>query len=282
MFNSPLNRLVFLALAQESADAITYGLGQLPTIPQRGQWVNVLRHHDELNLSRLTRDQREQVFAAFGPEPEMQVYSRGLRRRPAPKLGGDPKWLRLAYSVLFRLPGAPMVFYGEEIGMDEQMALAGRMSVRAPMQWMSHGNGGFSTATPDQLVRPVVGDGDYRFEQVSVGRIRADRDSLLNWMAELIRTRRECPEIGTGAWQAMKTGNDAVLAMRHDGDSSATVILNNLSRKRVTVALDLTPEEIAATTDLFCDRVYEPLEPTNPRFRIEGFGYRWMRVGGIY
>lgn len=282
LFNFPLNRLVFLGLAQESADAITYGLGQLPTIPEQGQWVNFLRHHDELNLSRLTKDQREQVFAAFGPEPEMQVYGRGLRRRLAPMLGGDPKWIRLAYSVLFSLPGAPMVFYGEEIGMGEQMELPGRLSVRSPMQWMSHDHGGFSTAPTDKLVRPVVSTGAYRYEEVSVGRMRADRDSLLNWMAGLMRTRRESPEIGTGTWSTVQTGHDSVFAIRHDLADSSIVILNNLSRKRCTVALDFSGAEISSITDLYCDRDYEAIDPEKPRVRMEGFGYRWMRIGGIY
>ncbi len=282
LFNFPLNRFVFLGLAQESADAIKHGLQQLPTIPERGQWVNFLRHHDELNLSRLTNDQREQVFAAFGPEPSMQVYGRGLRRRLAPMLDGDQKRIRLAYSLLFSLPGAPMVFYGEEIGMGEQVDLPGRMSVRAPMQWMSHDHGGFSTAAPKDLVRPMVTGGGYGYEEVSVGRMRADPDSLLNWMASLMRTRRECSEIGTGAWSVMETGNDAVLALRHDIADSSIVIVNNLGRKRCTVALGLTPEDVATSTDLFCERAYEPLDADNPRMRMEGFGYRWIRVGGIY
>jgi maltose alpha-D-glucosyltransferase/alpha-amylase len=282
LFNFPLNRYVFLGLAQESADAITFGLGQLPTIPERGQWVNFLRHHDELNLSRLTKDQREKVFAAFGPEPQLQVYDRGLRRRLAPMLGGDPKRIRLAYSLLFSLPGAPMIFYGEEIGMGEQLDLHGRMAVRSPMQWMSHDHGGFSTAPPEQLVRPMVSGGDFGFEQVSVGRLRADRNSLLNWMAGLMRTRRESPEIGTGAWSVLNTGNDAVLGLRHSIEDSATVVFNNLGSKRCTVAVDLTPGEIATATDLFCDRDYEPLDPGNPTMRMEAHGYRWIRIGGIY
>jgi len=118
LFNFPLNRFVFLGLAQESADPIKFGLQQLPTIPDRGQWVNFLRHHDELNLSRMTTDQREQILARFGPDPDMQIYGRGLRRRLAPMLGGDREHLLLAYSLLFSLPGAPMLFYGEEIGIE--------------------------------------------------------------------------------------------------------------------------------------------------------------------
>jgi maltose alpha-D-glucosyltransferase/alpha-amylase len=282
LFNFPLNRYLFLGLAQESADPINFGLQQLPTIPDQGQWVNFLRHHDELNLSRLTRDQREQVFAAFGPEPEMQIYGRGLRRRLAPMLGGDQKQIRLAYSVLFSLPGAPMLFYGEEIGMSEQLALPGRLSVRAPMQWAPYDNGGFSTAPPETFVRPVLAGGDYGYECVSVGRERSDPDSLLNWMVGLTRTRRECGEIGAGDWQTIDTGNDAILALRYDNDDSNIVILNNLSRDRQQVALDMSEREAATATDLFANRCYTPLSPGHHRMRLDGFGYRWLRLGGMY
>lgn len=282
LFNFPLNRFLFLGLVQESADPIAFGLDQLPTIPGRGQWVNFLRHHDELNLSRLTRDQREQIFAAFGPDPDMQVYERGLRRRLAPMLDGDQARLRLAYSLMFSLPGAPMIFYGEEIGMGEQPAMDGRMSVRAPMQWTPYDNGGFSAAPPENQVRPMLSGGDYGYERVSVAAQRANANSLLNWMATLIRTRQECGEIGGGKWSAIPTGNDAILALRFDGDHSSTVILNNVSRKKQTIELNLTEEEIRTATDLLVDRQYEPIDPKTRRVRLEEFGFRWMRLGGIY
>ncbi len=282
LFNFPLNRYVLLGLAQESADSITFGLNQLPTVPDRGQWVNFLRHHDELNLSRLTKDQREQVFAAFGPEPELQIFGRGLRRRLAPMLDCDQKRIRLAYSVLFSLPGAPVIFYGEELGMGEQLALQGRLSMRAPMQWTPYANGGFSPAPPKDFVRPMLADGDYGFERISVAAQRSDPDSLLNWMTSLIRTRRECGEIGSGKWQVMPTGNDAILALRYDVEDSTIVILNNLSRQRHTITLDLTGEEIATATDLLRDRRYKPINPKHRQMRMDGFGYRWLRLGGVY
>ena len=281
LFNFTLNRYLFLGLAQESADPIAFGLQQLPAIPENGQWVNFLRHHDELNLSRLTAEQREQVFAAFGPTARFQIYGRGLRRRLAPMLC-DPKRLRLAYSVLFSLPGAPMLYYGEEIGMGENLALPGRLSVRAPMQWTPYGNGGFSSAPPEQFVRPILSGGDYGFERVSVGGQRSDPDSLLNWMASLIRTRRECGELGAGNPKVIATGSDAVLGIRHDDHQSAVLVFNNLSPRRQSVPLDLTEREIATATDLFCDRPYEPIDPKRPRMRMNGYGYRWLRLGGIY
>jgi maltose alpha-D-glucosyltransferase/alpha-amylase len=282
LFNFPLNRYLFLGLAQESADPIKLGLTEIPSIPAVGQWVNFLRHHDELNLSRLTKEQREQVFAAFAPEPAMQAYGRGLRRRLAPMLAGNQARLRMAYSLLFSLPGAPMLFYGEEIGMGEHLGLSQRLSVRTPMQWTSYNNGGFSSASPKQYVRPIVTGGDYGFEKVSVGAQRGDGGSLLNWMASLIRTRRECGEIGTGRWQVLDTGDDAVLGLRYDVDGSAVVVVTNLSGQRHTITLDIGDEEVTTATDLFTDRRYPPLRARNRQMRIEGYGYRWLRLGGIY
>ena len=281
LFNFPLNRFLFLGLAQESADPIAFGLEQLPSIPDAGQWVNFLRHHDELNLSQLTASQRGEVFAAFGPDKRMQVYNRGLRRRLAPMLDGDLARLKLAYSLLFSLPGAPMLFYGEEIGMGENLALPGRLSVRTPMQWTPYDNGGFSAAPADAFVRPMV-TGAFGYERVNVAAQRADPDSLLNWLAGLIRVRRECGEIGTADWTRLQTGHDAVLGIRYDSPLCSVVVLNNLARTHREVALDLTPDEVATATDLFADRRYEPLDPAAPRMRLSGNGFRWIRLGGMY
>lgn len=282
LFNFPLNRYVFLALAQETADAITFGLKELPTIPGTGQWVNFLRHHDELNLSRLTNAQREQVFSAFGDDPKYQVYERGLRRRLSPMLDGDQKRLHLAYSINFGLPGAPMIFYGEEIGMGEQLALHGRMSVRSPMRWSSYDDGGFSAAESAKVVRPLVTEGAYGYDQVSVGAQRSDGDSLLNWMAALIRVRRECWEIGVGKVSPLELGNESVLGLRYDAEGSSIIILNNLSAKRQTFSMDFTESEARSTTDLFSDAPYGPVDAGSSRIQMAGHGYRWLRLGGIY
>jgi maltose alpha-D-glucosyltransferase/alpha-amylase len=282
LFNFHLNRYLFLGLAQESADPIRFGLNELPTIPGSGQWVNFLRHHDEANLSRLTRAQREQVFERFAPESSMQVYGRGIRRRLAPMLGGDVAWLKLAYSVLFSLPGAPMLFYGEEIGMGEQPRLPGRMSVRAPMQWTSYGSGGFSEAPAARHVRPMVTRGDYSYSNVSVSKERRDPDSLLNWLASLIRTRRECGEIGVARWESVDTGNDCVLCMRYEAEDSCVIVLNNLSRTVQTARLQLSEVEAATATDLLTGGRADPISAGDCSLKLDPFGFRWLRLRGIY
>jgi maltose alpha-D-glucosyltransferase/alpha-amylase len=282
VFNFPMNRYLFLALAQGSADPIKFCLRELPILPVLGQWVNFLRHHDELNLGRLTKDQKEQIFGAFAPQPKMQLYDRGMRRRLAPMLDGDLARLRSAYSTLFSLPGAPIIFYGEEIGMGENLALPERMSVRTPMQWTPYDHGGFSSAPPDRLVRPMNAGGEYGFERVSVGSQRAVPTSLLNWLAALMRTRCECGEIGGGAWRVLDTGDDAVLGLCYEVADSTVIVLNNLAPDRHTATLDLGEREVETATDLFSDREYEPLKGKTQRIRMEGRGYRWIRVRGIY
>jgi maltose alpha-D-glucosyltransferase / alpha-amylase len=282
LFNFPLNRFVFLGLAQASADPIKYGMDQLPTIPGTGQWVNFLRHHDELNLSRMTSDQREEVFAAFGPDPDMQVFDRGLRRRLAPMLEGDQKRLHMAYTLLFSLPGAPMLFYGEEIGMGEQPDLESRMAVRAPMQWTSGQNGGFSTAKAKDVVRPPLEEDPYGYSSVNVKDQRADPDSLLNWMATLIRVRKESAAIGTGEWSALDLESDPVLGLRHDDNNVSVITLVNLSDEEQSFELELTAEEVEASTDLFEDELYPEFDGANPTLSLNPYGYRWIRVGGVY
>ncbi len=212
----------------------------------------------------------------------MQIFGRGLRRRLAPMLGGDRAKIRLAYSLLFSLPGAPMLFYGEEIGMGENLAVDGRLAVRIPMQWTGYDHGGFSSAPPERFVRPILTGGEYAFERVNVGTQRADPDSLLNWMAALIRVRRECGEIGVGRWQVLDTGDEAVLGLRYTHDGSTVVVFNNLSRRRCTIPLDLDDRELMTATELFSDRRYDPITPDVRRLRLDSLGYRWLRLNGVY
>ena len=130
-----------------------------PPIPAKAQWASFLRNHDELDLGRLSDAERAEAFAAFGPEPHMQAYERGIRRRLAPMLDGDERRLKLAFSLMFALPGTPVLWYGDEIGMGEDLSQPERNSVRTPMQWADDPNAGFSTAARACLVRPVVSEG---------------------------------------------------------------------------------------------------------------------------
>src|SRR5213078_296260 len=147
LFDFMLNGRLILALARRDPEPILEGVRTTPSIPEGAQWATFLRNHDEIDLSRLTTDQRDEVFAEFGPDPSMRLYDRGIRRRLAPMLGGDRARLEMAYSLQFTLRGTPVLRYGEEIGMGEDLSLPGRQAIRTPMQWSPSKGGGFSDAT---------------------------------------------------------------------------------------------------------------------------------------
>lgn len=281
LFNFIVNRFLFLALANKTADPLILGLKELPSIPDTGQWVNFLRHHDELNLSRLTAAQRESVFEEFAPSDDMQIFGRGLRRRLATMFGDDRRRMELAYSLLFALPGTPVLFYGEEISMAENLKVDGRLAVRTPMQWTAEKNAGFSTAPAQDLVRPMITRGEYSYERRNVATQRADRDSLLNWMAALIRTRKECPEIGWGERTIVTADSPGVIALRYDYGGGFVLVMHNLAPEPVDCELTLPSKDVGRLLDMFSDTVYEPLDEANPAIRLEGYGYRWLRTGGV-
>ena len=212
-----------------------------------------MRNHDELTLDKLSEEERQEVFDAFGPEKEVQLYGRGIRKRLPTMLGGDERRIRLAYSLAFSLPGTPVLFYGEEIGMAENLAIEGRYSVRSPMQWSGEHQAGFTTA--EKAARPVVEDGPFGYRELNVTRQRRDPDSLLNWMERLIRRRRECPELGWGKPTLLDTGDAAVFAQRSDWEGSTVVAVHNLAGRDARTRLELGGE--GTLVDLFHDEEHD-------------------------
>lgn len=234
MFDFLGMQYTYLSLARGDARALAQTFKDRPAIPPASQWATFLRNHDELTLDKLTDSERQEVFDAFGPEPEMQVYDRGLKRRVPPMMGGDPRRIRMAYSLMFASGGAPTLFYGEEIGMGEDLAAEGRMAVRTPMQWTAGKNGGFSDAAPSKVVQPVI-EGSYAPEHVNAADARRDPDSLFSFMQKLIRIYRRTPEIGWGTMEILEQSDDAVLAHRMTwmGRDSATPIDSELRPETV-------------------------------------------------
>ncbi len=229
MLNFPVNQRLFYALATADLDPLVWALEQTWKRPRNAQWVQFLRSHDELDLGRLTDEQRDKVFAAFGSKKNMQLYDRGIRRRLAPMLGGDRRRLELAFSLLFSLPGTPMMQYGDEIGMGDNLRLPERECARTPMQWSADANGGFSRAR--KIVRPVIDDQAFGYQSVNVAAQRRDSASLLNWTERIIRARKECPEIGWGEFTVLRTNVTEVLAIRYDWRDTSLVTLHNFSAR---------------------------------------------------
>jgi glycosidase len=269
----------YLSFAREDASPLAAALDNTIRQTDDQQYANFLRNHDELTLDKLTDKERAEVFAAFGSDPGMQLFGRGLRRRLPSMFGGDPQRIRMAYSLMFSLPGTPVLFYGEEIGMAENLAIDGRGSVRSPMQWSDGRNGGFSTAPPSRLRRPVV-EGQFGPLAVNVASQRRDNDSLLNWMERLIRRRRETPEIAWGDWRVLTSDVAAVFAHRCDWDSGIVVAVHNLAAEPCRVRVDLAAEDEGSRLDDLLDErpAFETLDGKAVELTLEGYGYRWLRL----
>ena len=229
MFNFQVNQNMFYALAASDKRPLVKALHATRPRPATAQWGNFLRNHDELDLGRLTPAQRATVFEAFGPEPGMQLYQRGIRRRLAPMLEGDRRRIELAYSLMFTLPGTPVVRYGDELGMGDDLRLPERQCARTPMQWSTEPNAGFTAS--GKPVTPVIDSGPFGFEHVNAAQQRRDPNSMLNWTERIIRMRKEVPEIGWGDFAVIETGDPAVLAIRYDWRNNQVLFVHNLESR---------------------------------------------------
>ena len=277
LFNFILNQLTYLALAREEAEPITRALRMLPSKPKVCQWAVFLRNHDELALERLSEREREHVSEAFGLTEDMWLYNRGVPRRLPPMLGGDARRICQAYSLLFTLPGTPVLWYGEEIGMGDDLSLEGRSPVRTPMQWTDEPNAGFSTAPEKELVRKVVGEGPFSYREVNVAAQQRRPDSLMNRIEQMIRTRRQCPEIGRGEVTILDTGEGQVLGLRYDLDGHGMIALHNLSGKACKAQVDVG-EGVEYFTDLLDGLTHIPVESTRHEIKLDAYGSRWLRI----
>ena len=279
MFNFAVNQHLFYALASGDSRPLVKALEATRISEATPQWGQFLRNHDELDLGRLTEKQRQAVFAAFGPDKDMQLYNRGIRRRLAPMLQGDRRRLELAYSLMLGLPGTPVLRYGDEIGMGENLRLPERNSARTPMQWSGERQGGFTKS--EKPILPVISGGAYGFEHVNVAQQRRDPDSLMNWMERMIRMRKEAPEVGWGEFTVLQTRKPEVLAIRYDWRNNSVVVVHNLSAEPREVLLDVGVEDSGCLVNLLSQEISDADAAGKHRLLLEPYGYRWYRVGGL-
>ena len=278
MLNFPVNQRLFYALATGDIDPLVRALEDTKRRPPNAQWVQFLRSHDELDLGRLTPDQRQKVFEAFGPEKRMQLYNRGIRRRLTPMLGNDRRKLELAFSLLFSLPGTPMMQYGDEIGIGDDLRLPERECARTPMQWTSDRHAGFSRAK--KVVRPVISDGVYGYKKLNVADQRRDPESLLNWTERMIRVRKECPEISWGNFVVLRTNVPEVLAIRYDWRKTSLLTLHNFSSAKQTVKVKVDTDHDGLLVEVFDGHHSKAQNDGLHRVAMDPHAWRWYRVGG--
>ncbi len=279
MFNFQVNQNLFYALASGDTRPLVKALDSTRTRPSTAQWGMFLRNHDELDLGRLTEAQRQKVFAELGPDDNMQLYHRGIRRRLAPMLNGDRRRLELAYSLLFSLPGTPILRYGDELGMGDDLTLKERDAARTPMQWSTEPNGGFTRAR--KAVLPVISGGVYGYEQVNAANQRRDPQSFMNWTERMIRMRKEVPEFGWGDFRVVDVKQRGILAVRYDWRNNGVLAVHNLRDEAVSVELSLGKGQGMKLANLLTDNHSEADARGRHHVLMEPYGYHWYRMGGL-
>jgi maltose alpha-D-glucosyltransferase / alpha-amylase len=279
MLNFPVNQRLFYALATGDIEPLCSAIRQTGVTPRGSQWVQFLRSHDECDLGRLTNGQREKVFAAMAPQEGMQLYGRGIRRRLAPMLGNDRRRLEVAFSLLFALPGTPMMQYGDEIGMGDDLSLPQRECARTPMQWTSELHGGFSRAK--KVVRPVIDKGEYGFKKRNAADQRRDPDSLLNQTERLIRMRRECPEISWGSIRIVETNAPEVLVLRYDWRETTFLTIHSFVDEQRKVRFQLEGGLARRLFNVLKNEESIAGRGGEHEIRLEPYGWRWFRAGAV-
>ncbi|MFE3450592.1 maltose alpha-D-glucosyltransferase [Nonomuraea sp. NPDC059194] len=237
-FHFPLMPRIYMAVKKETREPISEIMSRTPKLPDSAQWGIFLRNHDELTLETVTEEERDYMHAEYAKDPRMRAYL-GIRRRLAPLLDNNRDLIELFTALLLSLPGSPVMYYGDEIGMGDNIWLEDRDSVRTPMQWSPDRNAGFSTADPGRLYLPTVMDPIYGFQAVNVEAQQKTESSLLHFTRRMLQIRRQHPVFGTGAYTEMWSSNPSVLTFTREEGDDLMLCVNNLSKFPQPVELDL-------------------------------------------
>ncbi len=281
-FNFPLMPRMFMAARQEKARPIREIMAQTPEIPEGGQWGIFLRNHDELTLEMVTDEERDYMYSEYAKDPRMK-RNVGISRRLAPLLENDRRVAELFHGLLFSLPGSPVMYYGDEIGMGDNIYLGDRDGVRTPMQWTPDRNGGFSSADFAQLYLPALMDPVYGYAATNVESQLRNPGSFLHWVQRMVHARKEHPVFGTGTFDALDVGNEAVFAFlrrqsRDDSADDIVLCVNNLSKVAQPVELDLAALAGKTPIELF-GRVPFPGIGELPYFiTLPPYGFYWFSL----
>ena len=274
-FHFPLMPRLFMGIRQENRFPIVDVLAQTPSIPDSCQWALFLRNHDELTLEMVTEEERLFMYRVYTEDPEARI-NLGIRRRLAPLLGGDRRKIELMNALLLSLPGTPVIYYGDEIGMGDNIFLGDRNGIRTPMQWNGDRNGGFSDADPQRLYLPLIVDYEYHHQAIHVEAQRRNRHSLLWWMKRLIALRRQCRAFGRGTLEFRHPANRCVLAFIRRWGPEAILVVANLSNFDQYVELDLSGFEGLAPMELVGRNAF-PRVGTGPYpLTLAPHGFLWL------
>ncbi|PZG48672.1 maltose alpha-D-glucosyltransferase [Spongiactinospora gelatinilytica] len=276
-FHFPLMPRIFMAVRRESRYPISEILAQTPKIPENCHWGIFLRNHDELTLEMVTDEERDYMYAEYAKDPRMRANV-GIRRRLAPLLENDRDQIELFTALLLSLPGSPVLYYGDEIGMGDNIWLGDRDGVRTPMQWTPDRNAGFSDCDPGRLYLPVIMDPIYGFQAINVEAQQKNPGSLLHWTKRMIEIRKRHPVFGLGAFTELNSSNPSVLAFVRELGDDRVLCVNNLSRFPQPVELDLRRFERSVPVECMGGVPFPAIGELPYLLTLPGHGFYWFTL----
>jgi len=277
-FHFPVMPRIFMAIRRGDATPIHWIMEQTPEIPDNTQWCTFLRNHDELTLEMVTEEERQWMWQEYAPDPRMRL-NLGIRRRLAPLLENDQRKILLANALLYSLPGAPIIYYGDEIGMGDNIWLPDRNGVRTPMQWDDSPNAGFSTAPPEEMFAPVIEDSSYSYHTVNVAMESQDEGSLLNKMKRLINVRKSNPIFAVGDYRFLAKDHTSLLVIIREHQEEIVLCILNLTYRQQALSLDLSAFTGYQVNDLLSSLPYEPITDRPYAFEVKPYAFHWFELG---
>jgi len=276
-FHFPLMPRLFMGVGSEDWHPIVDMFTHTPPIPENCQWCLFLRNHDELTLEMCSGEERDYMYYAYARDPQMR-RNVGIARRLAPLLENDRRKIELLNSLVFTLPGSPIVYYGDEIGMGDNVHLGDRNGVRTPMQWTADRNGGFSKADPSKLFLPAISDSVYGYQGINVEAQRQSPHSLLQWMRQMITVRKKHPAFGRGTVVFLRPRTDKVLAYLREYLGESLLLVHNLAGSAQAVELDLAAFQGAVPIELFGDSKFPTVGTLPYALSLAPYGFYWFKL----
>jgi maltose alpha-D-glucosyltransferase/alpha-amylase len=276
-FHFPLMPRIFMALAKGNASPIHWIISQTPEIPEKTQWCTFLRNHDELTLEMVTEEERQSLWNEYAPEARMRL-NLGIRQRLAPLLDNDHRKILLANALLYSLPGAPIIYYGDEIGMGDNIWLFDRNGVRTPMQWDNSKNAGFSGADPEKLYSPVIDSDEYSYKMINVAAEKQNPDSLLNRIKQLVNIRKSYPIFALGDYEFLAIDQPEFLVVHRYLNDQNLICIHNLNKEEKSLIVDLSTFENKNLTDILTGNDYGRIPKHVKAFDLDPYQFLWLKI----
>jgi maltose alpha-D-glucosyltransferase / alpha-amylase len=276
-YHFPLMPRIYMAIALEDRHPVVEIMQQTPDIPPNSQWAIFLRNHDELTLEMVTSKERDYMYRMYAADPRARI-NLGIRRRLAPLMDNDRERIKLMNSLLLSMPGSPIIYYGDEIGMGDNIYLGDRNGVRTPMQWSPDRNAGFSHADPQRLYLPLIMDPVYGYPSVNVEAQLRDPSSLLNWMKRILAVRKTNQAFGRGRLSFLRPGNRKILAYLREYGNEVVLCVANLARSAQPVELDLSRFRARVPVELMGSTTFPPIGELPYLLTLPAHGFYWFRL----